>query len=232
MTVRDIIAGSLRLIGVLASGETASASDEADSLSALNQMLESWSTSGLLVYQSSRESFALIPSQQTYTMGDGGNFDTERPVKIIRATTEQNDYEFDLEIVDTVEKWACITPKDQQSTLAQKIFPNGSSPLLSLSLWPIPTQANNLILYTLKPLAAFASVNDDVELPPGFARAIRYNLAMELAPEFGREPSGLVMKAARDSKTEIVRQNFKPTYLKSDAAGLTNRAPYNIWKGE
>ena len=46
----DQINGALRLIGMLAEGETPSAATSADSLTALNQMIDSWNTERLSVF--------------------------------------------------------------------------------------------------------------------------------------------------------------------------------------
>jgi hypothetical protein len=46
----DIINGSLRLIGVLAEGETPSAETAQDALSAMNEMIASWNTERLAVF--------------------------------------------------------------------------------------------------------------------------------------------------------------------------------------
>ena len=43
-TAGDIINGSLRLLGVLAEGETPSADTSQDALRAMNQMIDSWNT--------------------------------------------------------------------------------------------------------------------------------------------------------------------------------------------
>ena len=49
-TAYDQICGALRLIGQLAEGETPTAATAQDSLSALNQMIDSWNTERLAVY--------------------------------------------------------------------------------------------------------------------------------------------------------------------------------------
>ena len=43
-TANDQINGALRLLGVLAEGETPSAATSQDALAALNQMIDSWNT--------------------------------------------------------------------------------------------------------------------------------------------------------------------------------------------
>jgi hypothetical protein len=59
MTAREIIASTLRLLGVLAAGETATANEANDALESLNQMLSSWSNENLVVYQKVRDEFTL-----------------------------------------------------------------------------------------------------------------------------------------------------------------------------
>ncbi len=49
-TAGDQINRALRLLGVLAEGETSSAAVMQDSLTALNQMIESWNTERLLTF--------------------------------------------------------------------------------------------------------------------------------------------------------------------------------------
>ena len=49
-TANEQINGALRLLGVLAEGETPSAATPQDALTALNQMIDSWNTERLSVY--------------------------------------------------------------------------------------------------------------------------------------------------------------------------------------
>ena len=67
MTANDLIERSLRTIGVLASGETATGSDAADSFTTLNGMMDSWATQRLTIYHTARTAFNLTASQQDYT---------------------------------------------------------------------------------------------------------------------------------------------------------------------
>lgn len=84
-TVRDLIKGSLRLLGAIAPGETPSADEQAEALLALNSMISSWSTESLTIYSRVRESFTLTPGQQMRTLGVGGSFNTSRPMEIEEA---------------------------------------------------------------------------------------------------------------------------------------------------
>lgn len=224
MTVRDLIESSLRLIGAIATGETPSAAEESEALLALNGLLEAWSTQGLMIYQSPRLVFPLVGGQQMYTMGVGGNFNTARPMQILNASILQNTAdpanEVPIRILETTDEWAEIPLKNTNSSFPTKLYVEWDNPLAKLYVWPIPFEASSLVLYTHQPFTAFPDAATTVALPPGYARSLRYNLALELAPEYGKEPSALVLRTAEDTKADIMRGNIRPDFMESDAFGL------------
>src|SRR5690606_16655897 len=131
-TAKDLIEGSLRLLGVIAHGEAMTASEQADALEALNQMLDSWSNEKLLIYAPKIENFAFIASQQVYTMGDGGDFDTVRPQKIEQAYVKlPGGTETKLKILNQAQ-WADVTLKSTGSEIPQYLFVEDSYPLTKL----------------------------------------------------------------------------------------------------
>lgn len=230
MTGRDLIKGSLRLIGAIAQGETLSATEQADALSVLNELIEAWSVDGMMLYATTREEFALTANQQVRTMGVGGNFNTTRPVKVQNVSVKSNDTEIPVEII-TVDQWAQISNKGSSSTFPLKVYIEGTHPLERFNLWPIPTTSNNLVIYSMKQITA-VTLSGEITLPPGYQRALRYNLAVELAPEYGKTPNELVFSAATESKADLKRQNTKPVYMTSDVLGLTSPGVFNILTGE
>lgn len=218
MTGRNLCQGALRLIGAIATGETMTASAIVDALSALNQMLETWSIEGLMVYQVTRETFTLTAGQQQRTMGATGNFVTTRPSKITNMGVIKDSTEFPIKM-RTVDEWARISLKSLQSTLPTDVYVEGTTPLETLNFYPIPSEANSVAIYSLKPFTAITD-NASVTLPPGYLRALRYNLAVELAPEYGKAVTAEVASRADDSKAAIMRLNTKPVFMESDAIGL------------
>jgi hypothetical protein len=231
VTARELIKSSLRLIGVIATGEDPSAAEQSDALSVLNDIIESWGTDGLLIYEIKKETFPLVVGQQQYTIGVGGNFNTTRPKQIHDASIYDGSAEYQLKIMN-IDEWAEISVKDMRSALPQYLFAEGGYPLDRLNLFPVPGSASSIILYSSKPLTGFATVDDTVSFPPGYARALRYNLAMELAPEYGKEPSALVASVAMDSKSDLKRVNTEPSYMESDALGLSTSKTFNWLTGE
>jgi hypothetical protein len=234
-TARDIIKGSLRLIGALATGETPSADEQADALYALNDLLGSWSLEGLLVFTQTRQTFPLTAGQGAYTMGTGGNFDTLRPNEIEGAAIllpGNPAFETPVDVI-TSDEWRDITTKALQSAIPQKLYSDRNFPLTTLNFWPVPSVSQTVVLYSWSPFATIANVSASIVFPTGYARAIRYNLAMELAPEYGKAVTPEVAQVAAESKEDIKRLNIEPQYMESDAIFLsTGRSSFNYLTGE
>ena len=101
---------------------------------------------GALVYVIDNKQFPLESGKQTYSMGPGGDWDTERPVKIQRAgvvyyKTDENDLleglRKPLEMIDSV-RWAEIREKPMTAFEPLEVYNDNEYPLTYLSLWPIP----------------------------------------------------------------------------------------------
>ena len=229
-TWRDLIKGSLKLIGVISPGETLPADEQSDAFNTLKAMLDSWSTEKLIASVVTREVFALTSGQSSYTMGPTGNFNTARPLRIENATILNNSNELPMDILNA-DQWAGVSQKNVQSSIPTKIYSEGTSPLETINLWPVPDGSNSLVLYTWKPLSSLASVGATISLPPGWERAIKYNLAIELAPEYGKSAPAEVVATAQESKANIKRVNIKPIYVGVDPA-ITRGRRFNILTGE
>ena len=72
-TPLDIIKGSLRAIGSLASGEIPDSASSNDALALMNDMLGQWSNQKLLVFSVQEVIHELTGGQYIYTIGPGGN---------------------------------------------------------------------------------------------------------------------------------------------------------------
>ncbi len=235
MTARDLIKGSLRLLGAISTGETPSADEITDGLTLLNEMLDSWSNENLLVYKKDIEKFTLVPGTQSYSIGVGGNFNTANPIKLELAMIELQDspdlIACPMDVI-TVHQWSEIADKSLESAIPTRIYLEKGHPLSTVYLWPKPSVANKLVLTSWKPLSTLATSNTEVILPPGYLRALRYNLALELAPEYGKEPSGSLISSAQEAKENIKRTNIVPHFM--DATGPVGRSGviYDIYKGD
>lgn len=220
-TVADLIRRSLQLIGVAAAAETPKAEDLADGLETLNDMLDSWAGERLALYATLRSTHTLTPSLAPHTIGTSGTFNTTRPVRIDRASiilAGAAGAETPLALLSDAE-WQAQQSKTSVGTPVA-LWVESAHPLMKLHFWPTPNAADTLVLYTWQQLGRFASTATTVDLPPGYARALRYNLAKELAPEFGVAMSGEALAIADESKTSLKRVNYQPTFMGADLALL------------
>jgi hypothetical protein len=238
MKANDLIASSLRLIGVLASGETPSAAEAADGLMILNDMVDLWQTERLMIFTTGRQVFHLTAGVQAYTMGlPGGTFAVPRPTRIeaagiINLANPAQPLELPMEML-TLDQWAAIPVKNIASALPLKVYDDGGFPLRVLSYWCIPNLAVDTALYTWSALSQFADLVTDYPFPPGYAKALRYNLAVDLAPEYGRSVTPEVAIQAVASQAIIKSLNTPVADLRCDPALVSpNKRIFNWLTGE
>jgi hypothetical protein len=228
-TARVLIKRTLQLIGVIGQGESLPASDANDTLTALNDMLGSWSAQGNAVYEEAKDIFTLTGAA-SYTIGVGATINTPRPVRIVAAFTRSGGHDYPLTLKDQ-KFYASICDKDT-SGYPEYLYYDGGYPNGTLYLSPKPQAGLELHLYSQKPLISIASLDTEITLPPGYDRAIRYNLACERAPEYGIEPSRQIKTTAYKSKKIIDNANRlnDEDLLRVDTALLHNDS-FDIYRG-
>lgn len=236
MTGNDLIASSLRLIGVLASGENPPSNESNDALNSLNDMINSWTNERLMIYETSYETFTLNVNQQSYQWGTGAaDFNSPRPQKLENVNWQQvsatTTLELGVEILNK-DQWSAISIKGITSNIPTRCWLENTYPNATFFVWPIPSVSGSVVIWSWKPLITVSSLTTTISLPPGYAKALRYNLAVELAPEYGKTPSDLVMKGAMDSKSAIKSMNDKILLMSCDLATLNRRSTFNWYTGE
>ena len=81
---------------------------------------------------------------------------------------------------------------------------------------------------------AFDTLDSMVDLPSGYIKALRYNLAVELSTEYGRQLSDKVEAMAVGAKSFIKTTNGAQKQIISvvDSALRSKGGGYNIYTGE
>ena len=204
-TALELITGAGRLIGIVRKSEPLTADEAMDGLAALNDMLASWSNDQLIIYSRTREYFTLTGGTSSYTIGSGQTFNATKPTHIVSAFIREGTTDYPLTIF-TEEEFDLIGEKTTQSNLPRALVYNNGHPYGTITLWNVPDSANQLHLLSEKPLTEISSLSTTIDLPVGTKRAIRYNLAIEMAPEYEAEIPPAVVKIAGTSLGAIKRQ--------------------------
>jgi len=229
----DIINGSLRLLGMLAEGETPSAETSADALSAMNQMIESWNTERLSIFSTQDQIFTWPASAISRTLGPTGDFVGNRPILIDDATyfkDASTGISYGIKIINQ-QQYDGIAVKTVTSTYPQVVWVNMTYPDIEMYIYPVPTRALEWHFISVEELSRPATLATSLTFPPGYLRAFRYNLAVELAPEFGVEPSPTVVRIAMTSKRNLKRINNPDDLMSIPYSIVGTRQRFNIYAG-
>jgi len=231
-TAGDQINRALRLLGVLAEGETPSAATSQDALVALNQMIDSWNTERLSVFSTQDQIFTWPVGEIHQTLGPTGDFVGNRPVYFDDATYYKapNGVSYGIKFINQ-QQYDGIAVKTVTSTFPQVIFVNMTYPNVDMYIYPRPTQALEWHFISVEELTQPATLSTELHFPPGYMRAFTYNLAMELAPEFGVEPSPQVQRIAMTSKRNLKRVNNPDDVMALPYAIVATRQRFNIYTG-
>lgn len=229
----EIINGSLRLIGALAEGEVPSAETSADALMAMNQMLDSWNTERLMIYNTIDQVFTWPSGQITQTLGPTGDFVGLRPVALDDSTYYRDPttgVSYGIKFINQ-QQYNGIAVKTVTSTYPQVMWINMEYPDIQMTIYPKPTRALEWHFVSVQELAQPATLATELAFPPGYLRAFRYNLAREIAAEFGIDPPRTVSQIATVSKRNLKSQNGPNDLMSIPYAIMVSRQRFNIFAG-
>jgi hypothetical protein len=234
----DQINRALRLLGVLAEGETSSASVMQDSLMAMNQMIDSWNTERLSVFSTIDQIVNWPVGAINATLGPSGslvrlNGTAVRPILVDDATyfcDPQTNVSYGIKLINQ-QQYNGIAVKTVTSTYPQVMFVNMTYPDIDIFIYPRPTRLLEFHFISVQELSEPATLATTLAFPPGYLRAFTYNLAMEIAPEFGVEPSPQVQRIAMTSKRNLKRINNPDDVMSMPYSLVATRQRFNVYAG-
>ena len=232
-TAGDQINGALRLIGQLAEAEIPSAATSQDALTALNQMIDSWNTERLAVFSTQDQVFNWPPNVLSRTLGPSGDFVGNRPILLDDSTyfiDTASGISYGIKIINQ-QQYDGIAVKTVTSTYPQVIWVNMTYPDVDMYVYPKPTKVLEWHFISVEELTRPALLSTTLAFPPGYLRAFKYNLACEIAAEFGVEPSPQVQRIAMTSKRNLKRINNPDDVMSIPYAIVGTRQRFNIFAG-
>lgn len=239
-TALQIIKAALRNLGVLATGETPQANLADECLYALNQMLQRWNNEKMMVYHLTTYLWDITPGQASYTVGptnSGADWDSgaDRPLLLqkwgafVRQTispTLVQDYKLNYVPQD---RWNNIFLKGQTTNFPSTYAIEYGFPIMTIKLWPVPTIALKFGISSYDQFSTF-NLTDTFQLPSGYEDCIIWNLTVDLAPQFGVEPSATVVRRATQTKANLQSTNSDMLIMETDYS-LTTKQVFNVFSG-
>ena len=235
-TVGGAIRSALRKIGVLAPGEALPANEGDDGLEVFRQMVDDWANETLLIPIVSDVLFTLSSNVSEYTIGiypepkpvplPVNHIETSRPERIIAAfIRDGSQTDYPIELMD-IKTYSRISRKTNGSRPSRMYVQEGW-PLNELRFESTPYSDETLHLAVVQPLSELlptTGLTEVINLPPGYERALIYNLCLELAPEYGKEVSNLVATQAVQAKLKLKRNNYRTLVLGMDRAMASSKS--------
>jgi hypothetical protein len=223
-TALQLITTAAKNIKAIGGEEALTNTEATDALGLLNAMLDSWWLDRLAVYQVQLENFSLTSGQASRTIGALGQWVTTRPEKIESAFIRQGSVDWPLEQY-TFDQYDAIAVKANQGQ-PQYFFYDPAYPTGTIYFYFVPSSTYTVYLRTWKRLQSFASLTEDMSLPSGYERAICWNLAVEMFPQFmDGEVPGTVLRQALLSKGAIDRFNSPTPYVGTEVGSMK---PYTM----
>lgn len=301
-TALGIVTRALKDMGAYAPGETPDAEDSNDAFDMLNDLLDTWSNSTMMVSYITEIIFELVISVYQYTIGNGGTISNsftgsisgttltvsnitegaltlgqyiggsgvasgtqitafgtgagqtgtytlntsqtvaseamtgyyQRPLRINSAFVRVATLDYPVQPLN-IEQYELIGLKTLQGPWPRTLYYQPSFPLGNVIFWPVPQGGAEMHMFAETVLSRFVTLKDTVNLPQGYAMALRWNLAEKLLPMYGRTTDPmlvqLVAKNAAESRAWVKRTNMQPLQVARfpDALLSMNRRNDAAW---
>lgn len=186
-TALTIINGAHRLLGVT----TTTTTQQANGLETLQQMIDEWNARGLRLFSLTSIDKDMSAGQATVTVASGGDINVIPRPNLIWYVAAFNGLSSSVRgapyLLDelTVRQWT-----DQYSQVAPLSGPprcwyyDGKYPSAAINIYPVPSVATTVRVVRYDLLTNPTATGDTVAFPPAYAKALRWNLAVDLSPEY------------------------------------------------
>lgn len=228
-TARDIVNGAARAIGLLGRGYDLSGEEGQDALDALNMMIEQWRANHLLIPYRTRVSLTLVVGDHDYSVGSGGDWDTTRFEAIDdMLIRDSSGYDYPVKSM-TAKEYRNIQSKTADAR-PNRYYYEPSYPLANLYFDSEPSAAETVWANVLVAVATLANLSTTIALPLQYHEALKYNLAVRLASENGKEVSRTVAALAVTSRDDLATSALAHRLETLDVDGqlLSHSGGYNI----
>ena len=176
----EIITEALELLGAISFGETPSANEITSCARTLNLMIKAWNGQGIHLWTETEMEQALVVDTNSYTL-------SPRPLHIKQVRFRNSD-NIDWPIrIDGRSDFMQITNKTTPGKISRVYYDPQLGTNNKLYVWPTPDDATDTLQITyIRSLEDFDASSDDADFPSEWLEAISTNLAIRIAPKYGK----------------------------------------------
>lgn len=206
ITVKYCIEAAMRRIGALSEGEQMSADMAQDAMIMLAALIAQWSQEGLVIPYLSRTVLLGDNTKASYTWGPGGDIDGVAPVSVAAVSFQLETNQYPLDQADET----LFMGNRILGVVAQPrwfYFERAATAKLHFDVAPYGGQFR---ISSYAGMVTALNLTDALEFPPEYVRFIRDNLALDLCPDYDREPSAVLVASADAAKRTILARNNTP----------------------
>lgn len=218
MTVRDLCAAALKVIGVVGKGASMDDTDAADALESLIGLLDTLNADRLCIGTTARTTYTWPVNTSSRTIGPAGQLVGPRPSWVdawsvipVGATTEDG-----ARAPLTRGEYENIPDKARTADVFTDLRyePTPTSGLLTV--YPVPTTAPTLVLYVPVALETDIDLNDALSFAPGYREFAQYSLAKRLAGHFKQAWTREHGEILRGASLRVTRANVRVEPRRND----------------
>lgn len=212
--VYQLIAGALRLCGGTGPLDVPNLGAVNNGLLTLNALVQAWQSNNMHVWTQERVEFSMVAGTATYQIATGlstPNINAVRPLRVTGARLINTSTQASSPLIP-MSRWDYDNLSDTTSPEGPptQFFYDPQIPNGVVTLYPAPdsgTAGTSIIDMTAqRPLTTFANLSATADFPDEWLSALRFNLALELAPEYKCPPEQYqLLKAVADEKLAIVK---------------------------
>jgi hypothetical protein len=173
-------------------------------------------------YDALIKNYSLTPLDPTH-------IEATRPVKITAAftrTSNPNPIDYPLEVINNVQYQALVF-KTINITYPYYLYYNPTVPFGTITLYPVPNIGLILGLSQVMQFIDLSNLTAQIQLPPGYEDAIIYNLAIQIAPDYGRSDKAVrgsqLWDEAKSKLAVLKRTNQERLLMAADPAIFMGR---------
>ena len=204
LTGQQAVNQALTLLAVLQPGEAPNATESADALIVINNIIDSWAMQRLQNLNAVQQSVDLTAATQNYVL-------SPRPSAIEAATfVHSSGITFPCKVVNAVE-WGGVVDRNANANVVKAVFYDRDPNTPQIWVTPIPVGSGDQLVYIAWTASTpnFSSLTASVTLQTGYQRALIAASALELSPQYA-VPAGVltqVQQAYQESMSAIRQLN-------------------------